>query len=51
VVPKVKAKAPPTWAQLDEWGNRPTKEKRRAMQEARRIMQENARNVEGIEHF
>ena len=37
----MKAKAPPTWAEIDEWGNRPTEEKRRLMQEARRVMEGN----------
>ena len=50
-VPKAKAKAAPTLAELDEWENRPTEEKRRLMQEAHRIMQGNARKVAGVEHF
>ena len=41
VVPKAKAKAAPTLAELDEWENRPTEEKRRLMQEARRVMEGN----------
>jgi len=48
VVPK--AKAAPTPAQLDEWENRPSEQKRRLMLGARSIMQGNAR-VLGVEHF
>ena len=40
VVPK--AKAAPTWADLDEWAKHPSEEKRRLMLEALRIMQGNA---------
>ena len=50
VVPKAKAKAAPTLAQLDEWENRPSEQKRRLMLEARSIMRGNAM-VLGIEHF
>jgi len=41
VVPKAKAKAAPTLAELDEWENRPTAEKRLLMQKARRVMEGN----------
>ena len=41
VVPKAKAKAAPTLAELDEWANRPSPQKWRFMLEALRIMQGN----------
>ena len=48
VVPKAKAKAAPTLAELDEWGNRPTTEKRRLMQEARRVMEGNRASASAV---
>ena len=48
VVPKAKAKAAPTLAELDEWGNRPTEEKRRLMQEARRVMEGNRASASAV---
>ena len=47
-VPKAKAKAAPTLAELDEWGNRPTEEKRRLMQEARREMEGNRASASAV---
>ena len=47
-MPKAKAKAAPTLAQLDEWENRPTKEKRRLMQEARRVMELNRASASAV---
>ena len=48
MVPKVKAKAAPTLAELDEWENRPTEEKRRLMQEARRVMEGNRASASAV---
>jgi len=48
VVPKAKAKAAPTLAELDEWENRPTEEKRRLMQEARRVMELNRASASAV---
>ena len=48
VVPKAKAKAAPTLAELDEWENRPTEEKRRLMQEARRVMELNRGSASAV---
>ena len=46
VVPS--AKAAPTLAELDEWENRPTEEKRRLMQEARRVMEGNRASASAV---
>ena len=48
VVPKAKAKAAPTLAELDEWGNRPTEEKRLLMQKARRVMEGNRASASAV---